>query len=102
VPEFGPLVAMLLVWLFFAAIAGGPFTSLEGTAAWLNAAAPLGILAVAVGLLMIGGEFDLSVGSIIGVSGMGVMLLTTEAGWPIAAAVATGHPDTTSWSGTRQ
>jgi simple sugar transport system permease protein len=43
----------------FAGIAGSPFRSLEGTAAWLNAAAPLGILAVAVALLMIGGEFDL-------------------------------------------
>ena len=79
---------MLLVWLGFAAAAGAPFRSLAGTAAWLNAAAPLGILAVAVGMLMIGGEFDLSVGSIIGVSGMGVLLLTTEAGWPLGAAVA--------------
>jgi simple sugar transport system permease protein len=38
---------------------------------------------VAVALLMIGGEFDLSVGSIIGVSGMTVMLLTVEAGWSL-------------------
>jgi len=87
-PELGPLLAMLIVWLLFAAAAGHSFRSLAGTAAWLNAAAPLGILAVAVGLLMIGGEFDLSVGSTIGVSGMGVLLLTTEAGWPIGAAIA--------------
>lgn len=86
-PELGPLAALLLVWLFFALVAGAPFRSLAGTAAYLDAAAPLGILAVAVALLMIGGEFDLSVGSIIGVSGMTVMLLTTEAGWPLAAAI---------------
>lgn len=88
IPELGPLVALVLVWLFFAGAAGPAFRSLAGTAAWLNAAAPLGILAVAVGLLMIGGEFDLSVGSVIGVSGLGLLLLTTEAGWPMGAAIA--------------
>jgi simple sugar transport system permease protein len=87
-PELGPLVALVLVWTFFALAASPAFRSLAGTAAWLNAAAPLGILAVTVGALMIGGEFDLSVGSIIGVSGMSLMLLTVEAGWPIAAAIA--------------
>jgi simple sugar transport system permease protein len=87
-PEAGALVGALLVWLFFALVAGAAFRSPEGTAAWLNAAAPLGILAVAVALLMIGGEFDLSVGSIIGVSGMTVMLLTMEAGWTLGPAIA--------------
>lgn len=86
-PELGPLAALVLVWVFFAVTGGAPFRSLEGTGAYLDAAAPLGILAVAVALLMIGGEFDLSVGSIIGVSGMMVMLLTVEAGWPLAAAI---------------
>jgi simple sugar transport system permease protein len=86
-PEFGPIAALLLVWLFFALGGGAPFRSVAGTAAWLDAAAPLGILAVAVALLMIGGEFDLSIGSIVGVSGMSVMLLTVEAGWPLGAAI---------------
>jgi simple sugar transport system permease protein len=86
-PELAPLVGLVLVWIFFALIAGGPFISAAGTAAYLNAAAPLGILAVAVALLMIAGEFDLSVGSVIGVSGMTVMLLTAEAGWPLAGAI---------------
>ncbi len=53
----------------------------------LNAAAPLGILAVAVCLLMIAGEFDLSVGSIIGVAGMTILLLTRHAGWPLWPAI---------------
>jgi simple sugar transport system permease protein len=86
-PELTPLVGLLLVWIFFAVVAGAPFVSAAGTAAYLNAAAPLGILAVAVSLLMIGGEFDLSVGSVIGLSGMIVMLLTVEAGWPLVGAV---------------
>ena len=61
--------------------------SLEGTAAVLNAAAPLGILAVAVALLMIAGEFDLSIGSIIGAAGMTIMLLTRHFDWPLWPAI---------------
>jgi simple sugar transport system permease protein len=87
-PEAGALAGAILVWIFFALVAGPAFRSMEGTAAWMNAAAPLGILAVAVALLMIGGEFDLSVGSVIGVSGMTVMLLTVEAGWSLGPAIA--------------
>ena len=83
----GAAAAAVLVWVGFAAVAGAPFRSLEGTAAVLNAAAPLGILAVAVALLMIAGEFDLSVGSIIGCAGMTIMLLTRQYGWSLWPAI---------------
>lgn len=86
-PELAALGGAVLVWVFFALVAGAPFRTAEGTAAWLNAAAPLGILAVSVALLMIGGEFDLSVGSVIGASGMTLMLLTAEGGWPLGPAI---------------
>jgi simple sugar transport system permease protein len=86
-PEVGAAVGALLIWLIFAAAAGPPFRSLEGTAAVLNAAAPLGILAVAVALLMIAGEFDLSVGSIIGAAGLTIMLLTRHFDWSLWPAI---------------
>jgi simple sugar transport system permease protein len=86
-PELGSLAGTILVWCFFAAVAGEAFRSAAGTAAFLNAAAPLGILAVAVALLMIGGEFDLSVGSTIGAAGMCLLLLTTHFGWPLWPAI---------------
>ena len=85
-PELGAVAGAVLIWVFFTAVAGEPFRSVAGTASYLNAAAPLGILAVAVSLLMIGGEFDLSVGSIIGAAGMSLMLLTNHFGWPFWAA----------------
>jgi simple sugar transport system permease protein len=88
-PEVGAAAAALLVWLLFALLAGPAFRSVEGTAAVLNAAAPLGILAVAVALLMIAGEFDLSIGSIIGCAGMTIMLLTRHYDWPLWAAIGT-------------
>jgi simple sugar transport system permease protein len=86
-PEVGAAAAAAAVWLVFAMIAGPPFRSVEGAAAVLNAAAPLGILAVAVALLMIGGEFDLSVGSIIGAAGMTLMVLTRHFEWPLWPAL---------------
>jgi simple sugar transport system permease protein len=86
-PELGAVAGVIIVWVVFAIVAGAPFRSMEGTAAVLNAAAPLGILAVAVSLLMIGGEFDLSVGSIIGIAGMTILLLTRHYEWTLWPAL---------------
>jgi simple sugar transport system permease protein len=87
-PEIAAAAGVALVWLFFAFVAGAPFRGMGGAATYLNAAAPLGILAVGVALLMIGGEFDLSVGSILGAAGMCIMLLTTHFGWSLWPAMA--------------
>jgi simple sugar transport system permease protein len=86
-PEVAAAAGALLVWIILAVVAGPAFRGAAGAAAYLNAAAPLGILAVGVALLMIGGEFDLSVGSVVGASGMVLMLLTTELGWPLWPAI---------------
>jgi simple sugar transport system permease protein len=82
-PELGALSGAALVWIFFALIAPVGFLSLRGTASYLEVSAQLGILAVAVALLMIGGEFDLSVGSVIGFSGCVIAILATEFGIPL-------------------
>jgi simple sugar transport system permease protein len=86
-PELAAAAGAVLVWCIFALVAGEPFRTMQSTAAVLNAAAPLGILAVAVALLMIGGEFDLSVGSMIGLAGMAILLLTRHYGWPLWPAI---------------
>ncbi|WP_245993660.1 ABC transporter permease [Nocardioides immobilis] len=56
----------------------GQFASLHGLARWSDSAATIGIVAVAVALLMIGGEFDLSAGVMVGSSGLVLGLLVTE------------------------
>ena len=87
-PEMGALAGAIGVWVFFAIVAGGRgFLSLRGTANYLEVAAQLGILAVAVALLMIGGEFDLSIGSTIGASGIILALFPVEYGWNIWPAM---------------
>ncbi len=87
-PELGAVGGAVAVWIFFALVAGDRgFLTLRGTATYLEVAAELGILAVAVALLMIGGEFDLSVGSIIGASGMLMTILAVQYGWNLWAAL---------------
>lgn len=87
-PEMGAVAGAIVIWIGFALYAGNTgFLSLAGTATYLEVAAQLGILAVAVALLMIGGEFDLSVGSIMGACGMTVALLSVQYGWNIWPAM---------------
>jgi simple sugar transport system permease protein len=90
-PEMGALAGSLAVWGFFALIAGrSGFLSAGGAATYLQVAAELGILAVAVALLMIGGEFDLSIGSVLGATGLILTVLAVQYHWNVwpAAAVA--------------
>ncbi len=83
-PELGALLGALAVGIFFAVTAES-FRTLSGVANWTDVASTLGIMAVVVALLMIGGEFDLSAGVMTGTSGLLLGLLTTEWGftmWP--------------------
>ena len=78
-PEIGALVGTTAVWVFFWSVAEA-FGTAAGTANYLDVAAGLGIMAVAVSLLMIGGEFDLSSGAMTGATAMLVILLSKEVG----------------------
>ena len=91
-PEVGALFGAIGVWVVFALLAGGRgFVSWRGAATYLEVASPLGILAVAVALLMIAGEFDLSVGSIIGACSVIAALVPTQLGlsfwWGVVLAL---------------
>lgn len=88
-PELAAVGGTLAIFLFFSAIAGDRgFLSSQGTINYLEVAAQLGIIAVFVTLLMIAGEFDLSVGSMLGAAGVILALAMTELGWPLWAALA--------------
>ncbi len=87
-PETGAVAGSIAVWIFFAIIAGSSgFLSIRGTSSYLSVAAELTIQAVPVALLMIAGEFDLSVGSTVGATGMFMAILSTQYGWNLWAAI---------------
>ncbi|KAA0938703.1 ABC transporter permease [Streptomyces apricus] len=60
-PEIGALIAAVVVYVFFFAVAS-PFREASSLANVLYEASVMGIMALPVALLMIGGEFDLSAG----------------------------------------
>jgi simple sugar transport system permease protein len=68
-PEIGALAAAIAILIFFLAVAP-PFRSADSIATVLYQASTIGIVAVAVGMLMIGGEFDLSAGVIVTAAGL--------------------------------
>ncbi|HEY4065991.1 MAG TPA: ABC transporter permease [Burkholderiaceae bacterium] len=87
-PEFGAVSGTVLVFLLFGLSAGGSgMFSAEGVINWGTVAAFLGILAVGASLLMIAGEFDLSIGSMIGFAGMMMAIPSLYWGWPVWLAV---------------
>ena len=87
-PEFASISGTVLVFAFFIITAGdsGMF-NLDGVVNWMQVASYLGIIAIGACLLMIAGEFDLSIGSMIGFAGMMIAIPTIYFQWPLWAAI---------------
>jgi simple sugar transport system permease protein len=79
-PESGVVIAACLVYAFFA-FAAPHFFSDRVSSNILLSSATLGIIAVGVAMLMIAGQFDLSVGSVYGLSAA-VVIMGVNVGLP--------------------
>jgi simple sugar transport system permease protein len=96
-PGVGALLGVLCVVAFFTPQAPGLLSS-GGVATVLDVAAPLGIGGVAVALLLVAGQFDLSIGVVAVGSSLSTALLVSRLGlgiWPalllsLAAALVVG------------
>jgi simple sugar transport system permease protein len=89
-PEIGSMVGVVAVFLLFLWSAGVQFAELNGFALWMDEASNIGIMAVPVALLMIGGEFDLSAGVMTGSAGLLLGYLVTRPDlnvWPAIVLV---------------
>ncbi|HZH51730.1 MAG TPA: ABC transporter permease [Microvirga sp.] len=86
-PELGALAGLVLVAIFFLSTADASMFTLAGIMNILSPAAQLGILAIAAALLMIGGEFDLSIGSMVAFTGLVFGAFITLSGWPLLFAI---------------
>ena len=85
-PEAGAFLGLLAVLTFFGIFGGLRFLEIAGMSSWLNVAASLGIIAIPVGLLMIAGDLDISVGAMVPAGAM-------------MTAVIGGHYDLPIWLG---
>lgn len=86
-PELGAIAGLVLVTAFFLATASSAMFTLSGILNFLTPAAQLGILAIAASLLMIGGEFDLSIGSMVAFAGTLFGALVVNLGLPLIVSV---------------
>ncbi|NKK79090.1 ABC transporter permease [Rhizobium leguminosarum] len=75
-PEFGAVLSFVAVIAFYVAFGGVSLGTLFGAASWVNFAANLGIVALPVGLLMIAGELDISIGAMIPAGSMSIAILS--------------------------
>ncbi len=96
-PELGAAIGAILIAAFFASRTD-QFATAAGVANVLDVTATLGIMAVAVALLMIGGEFDLSAGALTASTGLVTALLVDRLdvniwegiAWALAFALVIG------------
>ena len=85
-PESGAFLGLIAVLAFFGIFGGLTFLQPAGMASWMNVAANLGVIAIPVGLLMIAGELDISVGAMVPFGAMTVaVLLAARAGSALRA-----------------
>ncbi|WP_065377276.1 ABC transporter permease [Ensifer adhaerens] len=87
-PEFGAVLSFFAVITFYVAFGGVSLGALFGAASWVNFAANLGIVALPVGLLMIAGELDISIGAMIPAGSMSIAILSGYYELPIAVGMA--------------
>ncbi|SNT00165.1 ABC transporter permease [Tropicimonas sediminicola] len=87
-PELGGICGTIIVFTLFLLFAhdSGMFNS-QGIMNWSVVSAQFMIIAVGACLLMIAGEFDLSVGSMIGFAGMMIAIFSVTLGWPVWMAI---------------
>lgn len=86
-PESTAIAGTIAVFAFFAIFTGSAgFLSLPMTRNYLEVAATIGIIAAPITLLLVAGEFDLSVGSTVAACEIVMSYLIVHAGWPVAPA----------------
>jgi simple sugar transport system permease protein len=86
-PETGSFLGLAAVFTFFTVFGGLNFASVSGAASWLNVAAALGIIAIPIGLLMIAGELDISIGSLVPAGSMTVAIISGYFQLPIVVGI---------------
>ena len=86
-PEAGSILGLLGVVAFFVVFGGVDLGILLGAASWVNFAANLGIVAIPVGLLMIAGQLDISIGAMIPAGSMTAAILSGYFELPIVVGM---------------
>ncbi|MBO6868404.1 simple sugar transport system permease protein [Thalassococcus halodurans] len=85
-PAAASIVSLIGVLVFYV-FAGVELDKLFGAASWVNYAARIGIVALPVGLLMISGEIDISIGAMIPAGAMTTAIISGHYDLPIVFGI---------------
>ena len=85
-PAAASVISLIGVLVFYV-IAGVELDKLFGAASWVNYAARIGIVALPVGLLMISGEIDISIGAMIPAGAMTTAIISGHYDLPIVFGI---------------
>lgn len=88
-PESGAVLSLVAIIAVFVLFGGVDLSRMMGAASWVNFAANLGIVAIPVGMLMIAGELDISIGAMIPAGSMSIAIVSGHYGLPIGFGIAT-------------
>jgi D-xylose transport system permease protein len=83
------VLALVAVWIIFSMITGGVFLEPRNLSNLMRQTAVTGVLSVGMVMVIITGQIDLSVGSLVGLTGMAGVLVQTEAGWGLLPSLFT-------------
>ncbi len=86
-PELGAIAGVVLVTIFFMITADSAMFTLSGILNFLTPASQLAILAIGASMLMIGGEFDLSLGSMVAFAGLFFSAAVVNFSLPLVVAI---------------
>ena len=86
-PAAASVLSLIGVMGFYAVFGGVDLGRFAAAASWVNLAANLGIVALPVGLLMIAGEIDISIGAMIPAGSMTTAILSGYFGLPIVVGM---------------
>jgi D-xylose transport system permease protein len=90
VRTYGILIALILLWIVFTALTNGVFIEPRNLSNLIRQTAVTGILAVGMEIVIVAGEIDLSVGSLVGLSGMVAVLAQSSFHSGLATSIALG------------
>jgi simple sugar transport system permease protein len=86
-PAAASVLSLLGVLAFYMIFGGVDLIKLAAAASWINLAANLGIVAIPVGLLMIAGQMDISIGAMIPAGSITTAIISGHFGLPIEVGI---------------
>lgn len=87
---YGLVFALILLWFVFAAMTDGVFLEVRNFSNLIRQTAVTGVLAVGMVMVIVIGQIDLSVGSLVGISGMTAVVVQTALHWSLVPSLVTG------------